>query len=363
MKTKFKLGFIVLLALLATMAFAVADKYISSSGDLILKTAVNKKVSLNDALYTTQAGNVGAGGVTAPQTKLETTGVLRLQATASPTWPTSGTGLEMASLTSPDLSIIQGYNRTGAVSKDIVLQYSGGNVGINMTPSYRLDVNGDVRFNRIFSTKTGDWNMELTRTETSGGTGFIRFSDGGATLGSIAGNATDNSISLLNVSSQGLTVTSAGDVRGTITKEFGSLQVTRISSGTTGYYYVNTGIACNQLGPYEVSGYIETNTGASFPYGSGFTGSIILAGVYTSSAGFLAKWTTISFHNGTGTTPISAYNLNWYNGGTIGGNAETTLCPTGSETVVLTLTISAVTGANMRGYIRVRRLAGATQDS
>lgn len=45
--------------LVATLAFAVADKYISSSGDLVLKTAVSKKVNLNDTLYTTQDNKVG----------------------------------------------------------------------------------------------------------------------------------------------------------------------------------------------------------------------------------------------------------------------------------------------------------------
>ena len=49
-----------ILLLVATLAFA-ADKYISSSGNIVLKTAASKYVSLNDTLYTTQAGKVGIG--------------------------------------------------------------------------------------------------------------------------------------------------------------------------------------------------------------------------------------------------------------------------------------------------------------
>lgn len=59
MKRFWKLGIFGIIAF-ATIAFA-ADKYISSSGDIILKTAMSKKVNLQDTLYTTQAGKVGIG--------------------------------------------------------------------------------------------------------------------------------------------------------------------------------------------------------------------------------------------------------------------------------------------------------------
>ena len=50
----------VIFLLIATLAFA-ADKYISSSGNIVLKTAASKNVNLQDTLYTTQDGKVGIG--------------------------------------------------------------------------------------------------------------------------------------------------------------------------------------------------------------------------------------------------------------------------------------------------------------
>ena len=62
-----------ILLLVATLAFA-ADKYISSSGDIVLKTATAKKVNLNDTLYTTQAGTVGIGVTPLANTKFSIKG-------------------------------------------------------------------------------------------------------------------------------------------------------------------------------------------------------------------------------------------------------------------------------------------------
>jgi len=71
MKRFWKLGIFGIIAF-ATVAFA-ADKYITSSGDVVIKTAVSQKVNLQDTLYTTQAGNVGVGK-NDPTSKLQVLG-------------------------------------------------------------------------------------------------------------------------------------------------------------------------------------------------------------------------------------------------------------------------------------------------
>lgn len=60
MKNKFKWSLLAIIALIATVAMA-ADKFISSSGNIVLKTATSKSVNLQDTLYTTQARKVGIG--------------------------------------------------------------------------------------------------------------------------------------------------------------------------------------------------------------------------------------------------------------------------------------------------------------
>ena len=72
MKRFWKLGIFGIIAF-ATIAFA-ADKYITSSGDVVIKTATSKKVNLQDTLYTTQAGLVGIGKI--PTTKLDVNGAI-----------------------------------------------------------------------------------------------------------------------------------------------------------------------------------------------------------------------------------------------------------------------------------------------
>lgn len=74
MKNKFKWSLLAAVALLATVAMA-ADKYISSSGNVVIKTATSKSVNLQDTLYTTQAGNVGVGTST-PAGKFDVNGKL-----------------------------------------------------------------------------------------------------------------------------------------------------------------------------------------------------------------------------------------------------------------------------------------------
>jgi hypothetical protein len=61
---KFKYFIFVLLAITATIAFAAAtDKYISSQGNIVIKTAASKTVGIQDSLYTKQTGEVGIGSV------------------------------------------------------------------------------------------------------------------------------------------------------------------------------------------------------------------------------------------------------------------------------------------------------------
>lgn len=60
-----------LLGILAVASVAMAaDKYISSPGNIVLKTATSKSVNLQDSVYATQAGKVGIG-TTTPAFKLE----------------------------------------------------------------------------------------------------------------------------------------------------------------------------------------------------------------------------------------------------------------------------------------------------
>lgn len=68
---KFKYFIFVLLAITATIAFAAAtDKYISSQGNIVIKTAASKTVGIQDSLYTKQTGEVGIGTAT-PSYKLD----------------------------------------------------------------------------------------------------------------------------------------------------------------------------------------------------------------------------------------------------------------------------------------------------
>jgi hypothetical protein len=160
MAKKTNLGLLVLVALVATALFA-ADKYISSSGDIILKTAAGKKVNLQDALYTTQAGNVGIG-TTTPTNKLHIRkassggtasgeAALVLEGTDGTRaklqfLSTDATGIDFGSASTPQLGFINYFTSgdqmrigTGSTTKMTVL--SGGNVGIGTTaPATKLDV-------------------------------------------------------------------------------------------------------------------------------------------------------------------------------------------------------------------------------
>ena len=77
MKHYWKLGIVGIIAF-ATIAFAAADKYITSSGDVVIKTATSKKVNLQDTLYTTQAGKVGVGAAN-PASKFQVDGTTTLR--------------------------------------------------------------------------------------------------------------------------------------------------------------------------------------------------------------------------------------------------------------------------------------------
>lgn len=146
MKTKLKLGFIVTLALVATIAFAAADKYISSSGDIVLKTAASKKINLNDTLYTTQAGYVQVG-TTATQSKVNI-GAGSLWINSNTTGdgiqfdiPGSGTPGKDYQIANTGVSDTMTFGGTGvSAATKIYHNVSSGNVGIGAVPSEKLEV-------------------------------------------------------------------------------------------------------------------------------------------------------------------------------------------------------------------------------
>lgn len=160
---RFKYGFLVIVALIATVAMA-ADKYISSSGNIVLKTATSKSVNLQDTLYTTQAGNVGVGTST-PAGKFDVNGLLTVLSNGSVgignTSPTGKlwvghSGASTAPLVIGDPTTISSdtgiYLRTNGVAYigtssalgSLALNYhatlAGGNVGVGVVPQAKLDV-------------------------------------------------------------------------------------------------------------------------------------------------------------------------------------------------------------------------------
>jgi hypothetical protein len=80
---KFKYFIFVLLAITATIAFAAAtDKYISSQGNIVIKTAASKTVGIQGSLYTKQTGEVGIGN-SSPGDKLDVSGAIKSRADGS----------------------------------------------------------------------------------------------------------------------------------------------------------------------------------------------------------------------------------------------------------------------------------------
>lgn len=134
-----------ILLLVATLAFA-ADKYISSSGDIVLKTATAKKVNLNDTLYTTQAGYVQVG-TTATQSKVNIgPGSLWINANTTGDGiqfdiPGSGTPGKDYQIANTGVSDTMTFGGTGvSAATKIYHNVSSGNVGIGGAPSERLEV-------------------------------------------------------------------------------------------------------------------------------------------------------------------------------------------------------------------------------
>jgi len=112
------------------------------------------RINQTDKMIIDENGNVGIG-TTAPGTLLQIGGGTGSLHVLTP-------GLLLKNSTSYERSIMEIHDPTGANrlviqtladsfyiasldSKPLLLQTSGGNVGINMVPSYKLDVSGDIR--------------------------------------------------------------------------------------------------------------------------------------------------------------------------------------------------------------------------
>ena len=149
-----------ILLLVATLAFA-ADKYISSSGDIVLKTATAKKVNLNDTLYTTQAGYVQVG-TTATQSKVNIgPGSLWINANTTGDGiqfdiPGSGTPGKDYQIANTGVSDTMTFGGTGvSASTKIYHNISNGKVGIGTTPLASLHLLVDSAYSpRILLSNT-----------------------------------------------------------------------------------------------------------------------------------------------------------------------------------------------------------------
>lgn len=385
---KFKYFLYALLVITATVAFGAAvDKYISSQGNIIIKTAANKTVGIQESLYTKQTGEVGIG-TNVPTSKLDVEGsngstAIHINDTSANSTP------QLLLINDAQTWIIRNNGadsdklifRNGTTDTTNMVIQTDGKVGIGYSqPNAMLHVQTtnkgiwSERNNSSSTTKglTNDANLVLQGWYNAGNHAQILFGSiatyGTAAIGSEIVNNSGSQTAALWFATRNVTTDTApvermrinpnGNITSSIIGDFGGVRVTRVSAGTTGYYYVDTGIVCNKIGVYEVSGIIMTNIGSSFPYSSGFNGTIIVNGVYSSQAGYMAKWTTVSNYNGTGTTPISGFATNWYNGSTILSATDAVLCPNGTETIVLALTITGIGGSNMNGAVNVRRAVG-----
>jgi hypothetical protein len=175
-------------------------------GRITFSTTPSSSVTEQERMRIDNVGNVGIG-TTAPQAKLEVSGIFRASglANSSFTFPTSGVGFEMRygtdynallgdATTGSGASIFQSYNRTGGTWEDIMirgknvvfqanntiamtLQATTGNVGIGTTtPGNVLTVaTGSIRVSEKIlsagSSMTINWregNQQLVRISTTG---------------------------------------------------------------------------------------------------------------------------------------------------------------------------------------------------
>lgn len=193
--------------LVATLAFAAADKYISSSGNIVLKTAATKNVNLQDSVYVKQTGEVGIGTPN-PATALHiyNTGSETLTLEKGNNAPSIGfksnnSKAWSVSLTDTTSGKLGFYNNLYGAS--VLTLQQDGNVGIGtVSPSTTLNVKGSTGIsNGVAGTLVweGIGNLPVAVSSTmkaqivvknpgSYGTGFVdmKFSgtnSSGATMG------------------------------------------------------------------------------------------------------------------------------------------------------------------------------------
>lgn len=191
MKNKFKWPLLAALAMTSAVALA-ADKYISSSGNIVLKTATSKSVNLQDTLYATQAGKVGIG-LSTPAFPLHVRGVGGLGlsysssatggATVSPASDYGGLRLATDSALPPSSAAFS-FTTYNSGYSNVMTVLGNGNVGLGVdNPSEPLTIWKSL-------TKTlssSGWGLQVLDAKTDGAVGNggaisfgARRSDGGA---------------------------------------------------------------------------------------------------------------------------------------------------------------------------------------
>lgn len=257
----------VVFLLVATMAFA-ADKYISSTGDVVIKTVVSKKVNLQDTVYATQDGKVGIGAT--PASKLEVTTGASTSATMGIRFNTSnprmGFGVAasngfpyMSMNTNPKLgSDNTTYDINGPATQFRMisggfdfLTAPSGTAGGDVTFTNRLNINSAGIISMPSQPSFAAWRSSASGNLTSGST--YKLAEGGTLT-----EQWDNTASLDNSSGSGVfTVPATGHY----------MFNANVTAYCTSGYVANCSLYFNDNGTYRSIDTKHQTAGTSMPIG------------------------------------------------------------------------------------------------